>query len=124
MANAQVIRWLHISDFHTGKDSYGQRSLFKYILENVREKVSNNKSPDMVFITGDIANRGLQKEYKEFVDNFLRSLLASLPQGAGDTTFVIPGNHDVDRHKAQLAARYDALRELPFLFDKIGRAHV
>lgn len=117
MANAQVIRWLHISDFHTGKDSYGQRSLFKYILENVREKVSNNKSPDMVFITGDIANRGLQKEYKEFVDNFLRSLLASLPQGAGDTTFVIPGNHDVDRHKAQLAARYDALRELPFLFD-------
>ena len=32
MKSSRHIRWLHISDFHTGKDEYGQRRLFKYIL--------------------------------------------------------------------------------------------
>jgi hypothetical protein len=39
MNNNKSIRWLHVSDFHFGKDDYGQRKLSKYLLENVKKNV-------------------------------------------------------------------------------------
>jgi 3',5'-cyclic AMP phosphodiesterase CpdA len=70
------VRWLHLSDFHVGMDDYGQRKLFYEICEHVRVSVESGHSPDLVFITGDIANKGIASEYLEFVDAFLYPLLA------------------------------------------------
>ena len=67
----RLIRWLHLSDFHVGKDDYAQRTLFDKIIEHVRGRVSAGQPPDFVFITGDLANKGLPQEYEEFCYNFL-----------------------------------------------------
>ena len=48
------IRWLHLSDFHVGKDDYAQKRLFEKILEHIAER----EAPDLVSVTGDIANNG------------------------------------------------------------------
>ena len=48
------IRWLHLSDFHTGKDEHGQRLVFKYILRAVQDKLAAGFVPDFVFLTGAI----------------------------------------------------------------------
>lgn len=71
-----VICWLHLSDFHAGKDGYGQSQLFKYILRYIRTSVEKGLRPDMIFITGDIANKGLPKQYEVFYDEFFWPLLA------------------------------------------------
>lgn len=114
-AAPDMLRWLHLSDFHVGKDDYVQAKLFGYILKNIREKMQAGTGPDMVFITGDIAHSGNPVEYKLFTDEFFRPLLAAL--GHGDKVFLVPGNHDVDRKKAVVAARYDAPDVVSHLFD-------
>jgi hypothetical protein len=115
MVPAHTLRWLHLSDFHVGKDDYGQVKLFGHILKNIREKVQAGTGPDVVFITGDIAHSGNPVEYKLFTDEFFRPLLATV--GYSDRVFIIPGNHDLDRKKAVVAARYDAPDVAPHLFD-------
>ena len=111
------IRWLHLSDFHFGKDGYGQRQLFKYILDHVRERVSNGDVPDLVFITGDIANKGQDKEYEEFYENFFMPLRECLPSDSQERIFVIPGNHDVDRNQARALLTNDVLKRVPEFLD-------
>jgi len=52
------IKWLHLSDFHVGKDNYGQRKLFSQIHQNVAARIAKGFIPDFVFLSGDIANKG------------------------------------------------------------------
>lgn len=94
------IRWLHLSDFHVGKDDWAQRRLFEKIIEHVADQNREGFIPDLVFITGDIANAGQKSEYSEFRSGFLAPLLDAL--GGNDwhgTLYAVPGNHDVDRNK-------------------------
>ena len=94
------IRWLHLSDFHVGKDDWAQRRLFEKIIEHVADQKGKGFIPDLVFITGDIANAGQKSEYTEFRRGFLAPLLDAL--GGKDwpgTLYAVPGNHDVDRGK-------------------------
>ena len=113
----KVIRWLHLSDFHVGKDGYGQRQLFNYILAHIRERASKGNALDLVFITGDIANKGQDKEYKEFYEQFFMPLLECLPSDSQERIFMVPGNHDVDRTQARVAQTKDALLRVPELLD-------
>ncbi len=69
------LRWLHLSDFHVGKDGYDHRRLFAPLLDHVRERVGRGAAPDLVFITGDVANQGRETEYQEFTEGFLLPLL-------------------------------------------------
>lgn len=89
------IRWLHLSDFHVGKDSYEQARLFDEIRKEV-ERWKNEKdfTPNYVFITGDIANKGLRKEYETFRNGFLLPLQSLLGNAV---FFPVPGNHDIER---------------------------
>src|SRR5260221_9836732 len=89
-----AIRWLHVSDFHVGKDPYAQRRLFHKILDHVSEQKKNEFIPDFVFITGDIANKGRKKEYAEFRSSFYSPLQQLLPEAK---VFAVPGNHDIVR---------------------------
>jgi len=117
MVSQKVIRWLHLSDFHVGKDGYGQRQLFKYIINHVKERVASGNAPDLVFITGDIANKGLDKDYKEFYDQFFMPLLECLPIDSQGRIFIVPGNHDVDRNQARAVQTKDVLLRVPEFLD-------
>ncbi len=114
----KLIRWLHLSDFHVGKDGYAQRRIFPRIHAHVRERVEAEGAPDLVFITGDLANKGKAAEYKEFYDEFLMPLqLEALGDGWEGKVFTIPGNHDVDRSVAQYADREKMCRPEARIFD-------
>ncbi|WP_426688512.1 metallophosphoesterase [Rhodanobacter ginsengiterrae] len=95
----QVIRWLHLSDFHVGKDDYATRKMFDYIIRHVRDKKNQGFIPDLLFITGDLADGGLDIQYETFWLDFICPLQQEIGGGVEQRTFVVPGNHDVDRTK-------------------------
>ena len=94
---SQTIRWLHLSGIHVGKDNYSTRKMFDYILEHARAKKAAGVLPDLLFITGDLANSGLASEYVTFWTEFAWPLQEVIGEGSGERTFTVPGNHDVDR---------------------------
>lgn len=111
------LKWLHLSDFHTGKDNYAQIKLFKSIHNHMKEQKEKDFIPDMIFITGDIANRGKKEEYSLFVNEFLLPIVDiydTFPK-----VYIVPGNHDVDREKCDVAALslYDIPQKRPAFFD-------
>ena len=92
-----IIRWLHLSDFHVGKDDYGERKLFEEILEHVRQQKEYGFVPDLIFVTGDVAYSGAANQYKMFDSKFLQPLYAIVGEEKKSCTFFVPGNHDVFR---------------------------
>ncbi len=111
------LRWLHLSDFHIGKDNYAQIKLFKSIHDHMKEQKEKGILPDMIFITGDIANAGKKEEYATFVNEFLLPIVdvyERLPK-----VYIVPGNHDIDREKCDVAALslYDVPLKKPIFFD-------
>ncbi len=92
------IRWLHLSDFHFRESqSWEQDYVLKSLLKSIRENFKELNRPDLLFITGDVAFSGKQKEY-ELAQGFVLELLKATGLSS-DRLFVIPGNHDVDRKK-------------------------
>jgi len=116
---SHLIRWLHLSDFHVGKDDYGQIMLFRHILKQVKSRVVNTRL-DFVFITGDVAQSGTAAQY----DLFLQDCLAPLQQLVGPEcqVMIVPGNHDLDRTQAEFVSRDSIQNSLNF-FDasELGR---
>src|SRR5437660_3534536 len=115
MAYKDVIRWLHLSDFHIDKSNVIQSRMLHCLCNMIREKIKMGSGPDMIFITGDIATRGDPREYKIFHESFFLPLLSALETNRN--VFLVPGNHDIDRTRARLVARYDALSIIPNFFD-------
>lgn len=117
------IRWLHLSDFHVGKDTYEQDRLFKQILAEVDYwKINKKFVPNYIFITGDIANRGLKKEYETFRKEFLVPLQNKFD--AETLIFHVPGNHDIARPTTDTLDRTAPLKTPSKFFDpnKGGKA--
>lgn len=112
-----TLRWLHLSDFHVGKDQYGQRKLFQSIVEHVRQRCETGDIPSFVFITGDIANSGKTTEYLEFVEEFFMPLLEVMGDADDRRVFLVPGNHDVDRDAAPLVSRDTVFKRAPRFLD-------
>jgi hypothetical protein len=115
------IKWLHLSDFHVGKDNYAQRKLFSQIQANIAEHIAADFIPDFVFITGDLANRGAVEEYKEFTESFLIPTLETLGDEWTGKVFSIPGNHDVQRNRSKFFNPRDVLQKPDFVFDPTER---
>jgi|WetSurSiteA1Bulk_404760.scaffolds.fasta_scaffold00050_13 predicted phosphodiesterase len=105
----QKFTWLHLSDFHVGLDEHGQTQLFQYIINHVKEK---NKNPDFIFITGDIAQSGLEKEYEKFGTEFIEPLQKNLSENC--KIFVVAGNHDTDRNKQKFFTPSEILNTTNF----------
>jgi len=87
---------LHISDIHIQEgDSYARDVVLKALVDSVRFfKENENRKPDIIAVTGDIAYSGT--EYGEQMARFFDDLLAA----AGlekERLFIVPGNHDVDK---------------------------
>ena len=66
MSEPDAIRWLHLSDFHVGMDDYAQRKLFAEIIREIRSRIDGGEGPDFVFVTGDLANTGVEGQYANF----------------------------------------------------------
>ena len=103
-----IFSWLHISDLHLGYiDSY--RSWVKLkeaFINDLKENCSNSAitderlsgviyNPNAIFITGDIVYSGKKHEYK-LASELLNAIWEITGLGP-DRTFVVPGNHDVNR---------------------------
>jgi 3',5'-cyclic AMP phosphodiesterase CpdA len=77
-----------ISDTHImdeGVRAYGVIDTAPYLERAVEQILALDPTPDVVFVTGDLVDRGLASEYKR-----LATLLAPLPM----PVHLIPGNHD------------------------------
>lgn len=96
-----AIRWLHLSDFHFGDDRWAQPQMCTYILENIRAHCQAGRAPDLIFITGDIANHGKTSEYRDFMRFFMEPLINFMGDSFLERIFFVPGNHDVDRDFAK-----------------------
>lgn len=60
------IRWLHLSDFHVGKDDYTQRKMFEYIIQEIETKKDKDFLPDFVFIIRNTDLSKLQPELQKY----------------------------------------------------------
>jgi Calcineurin-like phosphoesterase len=98
-------------------DGYGQRQLFREICDHLKERVTLGNLPDFVFLTGDLANKGLASEYLEFFDYFVGPMLDSLGPSFKGTLVAVPGNHDVERTRAPFFSREVVLSEPKNAFD-------
>lgn len=109
----QPIRILHLSDFQVGKEPDNNRVLFKPIIDLVRARKDAGAPPDLVCITSDIAYSAQPEQYTTFTEEFLYPLAFELGEQIWQHTFVVPGNHDVDRTRATLMMRMrDRILEL------------
>ncbi|MBI5445363.1 MAG: metallophosphoesterase, partial [Deltaproteobacteria bacterium] len=94
------LRWLHLSDLHFDATSRWERravltSLLRFLKEDV---VDRGLAPHLVFVTGDVANKGQEPEYGQ-AEEFLGRLMETLGLDARRQLFLVPGNHDVDRSR-------------------------
>ena len=94
----QGLCWLHLSDFHFRADQdWRQDHVLHCLVRDVIEKLPETElSPDMVLVTGDIAQSGKSEEYDHAITCFnkIASILKCRPE---TSWYVVPGNHDVDR---------------------------
>jgi predicted phosphodiesterase len=112
-----LLRWLHLSDFHVRKENYPQIEMFKEILAEAEEKIQKGGTPDFIFITGDIANKGQREEYDKFKENFYLPLLRKLGEDWKGKIYLVPGNHDVDRDQAKAVRKHSVLEKIENFLD-------
>lgn len=87
------MRWLHISDIHFGYDSAAVETMRKKTLE----LAENIEKVDCLFVTGDLRyGKKETKSYPPETLTFIQDLQKALGVGPEDT-FVVAGNHDVNR---------------------------
>ena len=88
------VRWLHISDVHECEREHSfRRRMYLEIVEEARR----HPKPDLVFLTGDMAFAGTEREYLSLEEHFISPLKTALRDSL---FFTVPGNHDVERSRA------------------------
>lgn len=88
------MRWLHISDLHFGYDNATVDTMRKKILDLLETVEPVN----CIFITGDLRyGKKNKKDYPAKTQDFIRNLQKILHVTPEDT-FIVPGNHDVNRN--------------------------
>lgn len=101
-----TIRWLHLSDTHFREDElWDRRATLNALITKVRELKDKGLAPHVVFVTGDIAWSGKQKEYVQ-ATLFFHKLNEVLELDLKDRWFLVPGNHDVDRSLISQSDRF------------------
>lgn len=98
---------LHLTDLHFGRDQdeneLTARNLALTALLNEVASLDDDWKPTVVCVTGDVANKGRAAEY-ELAARWIGKLQAALCVPA-EALFFCPGNHDVDRSRAEKLAR-------------------
>lgn len=98
MAKPQQLQILHISDLHVSEDENFDRSVvLDPLIDRVKKDREAGLKPEIVMVSGDIADKGIRREY-ELAKAFFNDLLAAL-ELSDQKLFVVPGNHDVNRKR-------------------------
>lgn len=120
-----TIRYLHLSDFHIGKDDFGQSDFCEKIIAHVCTERDMGNVPDLIFLTGDIANKGQKKEYEKFRSQFYAPLINALGNEWQGHFYAVPGNHDVARPPSDGLNPDELCRPGTHLFDPTpeGKSH-
>ncbi len=96
-AAAGVVRVLHLSDFHfSPRRAWDQDPVLAALARYVAGLVAAGLRPDLVAITGDVADRGTAAEYA-LAARWLRDHLLPVVELGAERLLLVPGNHDVDR---------------------------
>ena len=109
----QQLQILHLSDLHIDTSKNFDRSLvLDPLIERVKADQKKDIQPELVIVTGDIANKGIKKEYDE-AKIFFADLLDEMKLSK-ERLFIVPGNHDVNRKKYRPKdiPAYDNMKEL------------
>lgn len=108
-----VVRVLHLSDLHFSKRrAWDQDPVLAALARDVARLRDDGHAPDLVAITGDVADRGTPDEYA-LAARFIREHLLPACGVDTDRLLLVPGNHDVDRSvvkRVAQAAQNDLLR--------------
>jgi predicted phosphodiesterase len=92
------ISWVHLSDFHLRTNlKWSQDVVLDSLLKDLRDRYSKESSPELLFVTGDIAYSGAADEYIQ-AEGFIKEL-QSATSVSQERLFIVPGNHDVARDK-------------------------
>src|SRR5262245_22133413 len=99
MAMTKQLRWLHLSDVHFREQmKLDQNDAFTRIYSDVRQRRSDGRSPDIIFVTGDIAHSGQAAEFDAMAERLDR--LRKECGVSKDRVLFCPGNHDSDIGKS------------------------
>lgn len=95
-----MLTFVHLSDIHFRARGHGtqfdvDQHIRRALLEDLATKPLNGTSYDGLLITGDIAFAGQKDEYANAIA-FLDEVFACTGLSKAQT-YVVPGNHDVDR---------------------------
>jgi formylglycine-generating enzyme required for sulfatase activity/predicted phosphodiesterase len=98
------VTWLHVSDIHlSASNPFDRDVVISSLFESVRKyRQSGEWKPDLIFATGDIAERGSVAAFRQrgaekgLATAFFDDLLEAAGLGK-DRLFIVPGNHDIER---------------------------
>jgi predicted MPP superfamily phosphohydrolase len=93
-SDPDVLRWLHVTDLHFGKNDESQRTAITSLVATIL-KFSDEKPFDLVLLTGDLAYSGKREEYDALHKEFIDPLRAS-PLFCHAQFHAAPGNHDLN----------------------------
>lgn len=116
------LTWLHLSDVHlrsSSSDSYEGDKVLNALIETLEAEAAKGQQPDVIFFTGDIADKG--KDYskaEKFFDSLLDATGLSEKYGkdARRYLFIVPGNHDVDQDKMGIFRSPDSVDKVNSFF--------
>ena len=110
VAGLDQITWIHLSDLHIGRrdKSHDWESLAQALLDDLKAHQQSEQlghcagvvlKPDIILITGDVAYRATPQEYKQAGEHIksLWQVLGWEDAVGRERTFVVPGNHDMNR---------------------------
>ncbi|HQX17812.1 MAG TPA: metallophosphoesterase [Anaerolineales bacterium] len=99
MAAKYKFSWLHFTDLHVGMTglSYLYPNVEEILFDDLSKQYKKSGPWDAIFFTGDLVQKGSEKEFDEF-DNKLRRLLDHIKNlGSNPVLLAVPGNHDLVR---------------------------
>ena len=98
------LSWLHISDLHLRVGGeWAQDVVLTEMCRHIEQQRNDGSTLDFILVTGDIAFSGQAEEYS-IAERFFDELAtkSGVPR---DLIFCVPGNHDIDRSKQEMAFR-------------------
>ena len=99
-----MLTFIHLSDIHFGRGDDGSQfdlnqHIRRAVLADLPTRPAGGAEYDALLITGDIAYAGKKGEY-DTAKHFLEEVYSQTGLSMKDT-YVVPGNHDVDRSHVQ-----------------------
>jgi hypothetical protein len=101
MSETKGFGWLHLTDLHVGigADHFLWENHEQDVLDDLVQLHKECGPWDLLFFTGDLTQRGSQREFDAFTTRLEKVLkaVAALQDGKRPKLLPVPGNHDLQR---------------------------